>query len=207
MPVMPRQRLRLPPQVRANQILDAARDEFSERGFAATRMEDIARRCGLSKGGLYAHFYSKEGVFEALLNRSLQPLKAADLPNASAGAGLRQRVECLVERLHASLDHPDTAATLRLLLAEGERLPHRVAQWHELVIEPNMHMLSNALIDCAQEAGLQNSLLQRNPWLALTPVVHALVMSMVFGADSRRKRQYIQAHVDLLCELLQPRQP
>lgn len=49
-------RQRLPPEVRALQILDAALVEFSERGFAATRMEDIARRCGLSKGGALRPF-------------------------------------------------------------------------------------------------------------------------------------------------------
>ena len=53
------------------QILDAALEEFAERGFAATTMDDIARRCGLSKGGLYAHFAGKDLIFEALLHRSL----------------------------------------------------------------------------------------------------------------------------------------
>lgn len=49
----PPARRRLAPQVRVAQILDAALVEFSERGFAATTMDDIGRRCGLSKGGLY----------------------------------------------------------------------------------------------------------------------------------------------------------
>ena len=43
-------RQRRPPEVRVLQILDAALVECSERGFAAARMDDIARRCGLSKG-------------------------------------------------------------------------------------------------------------------------------------------------------------
>ena len=55
----PAGRRRLTPQVRMAQILDAALAEFSERGYAATTMDDIARRSGLSKGGLYAHFASK----------------------------------------------------------------------------------------------------------------------------------------------------
>ena len=47
----PPARRRLAPQVRIAQILDAALVEFSERGFAAATMDDIGRRCGLSKGG------------------------------------------------------------------------------------------------------------------------------------------------------------
>ena len=63
------QRRRLPPAVRVGQILDAALQEFSQAGYAGARMDDIALRAGLSKGGLYAHFDSKEAVFEALLER------------------------------------------------------------------------------------------------------------------------------------------
>ena len=80
-------RQRLPPEVRVLQILDAALVEFSERGFAAARMDDIARRCGLSKGGLYAHFAGKEEVFEALLTRSLAPPDFGQMP--VLGNGIR----------------------------------------------------------------------------------------------------------------------
>ena len=58
---------------RVGQILDAALQEFSAAGYTGARMDDIALRAGLSKGGLYAHFASKEEVFEALLARYLCP--------------------------------------------------------------------------------------------------------------------------------------
>ena len=64
-------RRRLPPALRVQQILDNALLEFEEHGFQAARMETIAQRSGLSKGGLYAHFDSKEQLFEALLTRSI----------------------------------------------------------------------------------------------------------------------------------------
>ena len=62
---------RLPPALRVQQILDNALLEFEGHGFQAARMETIAQRSGLSKGGLYAHFDSKEQLFEALLTRSI----------------------------------------------------------------------------------------------------------------------------------------
>ena len=61
-----RTRQRLSPDERIPQILDAALAEFTRCGFAAARMDDIAARCGLSKGGLYAHFGAKEALFDAL---------------------------------------------------------------------------------------------------------------------------------------------
>ncbi len=54
------------PQERRAQILQAARDCFAERGYAVTRVEEIAKAAGLSKGGLYVHFASKEAIFDAL---------------------------------------------------------------------------------------------------------------------------------------------
>src|ERR1700740_630418 len=56
-------------QARAPEILDAALACFSEKGFAATRMEDIARRAGISKGTIYLYFDSKQAVFKALAQR------------------------------------------------------------------------------------------------------------------------------------------
>src|SRR5246127_5232058 len=56
---------------RAPEILDAALACFSERGFAATRMDDIAARAGISKGTIYLYFDSKEAVFKALARASI----------------------------------------------------------------------------------------------------------------------------------------
>lgn len=52
---------------RRAQILEAARASFIENGYAHTRVDDIARRAGLSKGGVYFHFKSKREIFDALL--------------------------------------------------------------------------------------------------------------------------------------------
>ena len=65
------QRRRLAPALRVAQILDAALQEFSASGYAGARMDDIALRAEPVKGGLYAHFSSKEAVFEALIARHL----------------------------------------------------------------------------------------------------------------------------------------
>lgn len=57
----------LPEQARREQILSAARRCFIESGYHPTRMDDIARVAGLSKGGVYFHFKSKQDVFESLV--------------------------------------------------------------------------------------------------------------------------------------------
>lgn len=54
---------------RKSQILDAAQEEFAEHGFDEARMDDIARRSGLSKGGLYLYYKSKDALIAAMLRR------------------------------------------------------------------------------------------------------------------------------------------
>lgn len=199
-----RQRQRLPSDVRVRQILDAAQLEFSERGFAAARMDDIARRSGLSKGGLYAHFASKDEVFEALLTRSLRLPDLGDPPPLQAGTTAREVAQWLVERLHASLSHPDTLATFRLLMAEGERVPHLIDAWHRQLIEPHLALLRETLGRAGTWLG-SRSILLHEPWLALAPVVHLMVMQLIFGRAQPQRLEAREAHVALLIELLSPR--
>ena len=64
---MQRARSEAAKDTRRQALLTAALDEFFERGFAAARMDDIARRAGFSKGTLYLYFDSKEALFASLI--------------------------------------------------------------------------------------------------------------------------------------------
>lgn len=55
------------PKARPSEILSAALDLFSEKGFSATRMEDVAARAGLSKAGVYLYFDDKMALLQALM--------------------------------------------------------------------------------------------------------------------------------------------
>ncbi len=55
-------------------IIEAALDEFIARGFAATRIDDVAKRAGVAKGTIYLHFKDKESMFEELIRTALVPL-------------------------------------------------------------------------------------------------------------------------------------
>lgn len=187
------------------QILDAALVEFSERGFVAARMDDIARRCGLSKGGLYAHFAGKEEMFEALLTRSLAPPDLGEMPVLGTGTGVRPLAQWVVDKLYDSLGRPGVVATLRLLVAESARVPHLIALWKLNVVQPHLTLLGDILRAHAVPEGVVPSVITQEPWLVLSPVVHALLSQMVLGgADPHELEHYRRGHVALLCELLDP---
>lgn len=196
-------RLRLPPAVRSQQILDAALAVFAERGYAAARMDDIALRSGLSKGGLYAHFASKDEVFEALLSRMLVAPELGEPPSADLGAEVL--VDWLLDALHGSFQRPELHAVLRLLVAEAERVPGMVARWRSTVIEPFLAAVSELLARhlAGRGAAAATPLLAREPWLALSPAVHALLMQLILPDELLYPPQRIRlAHRELLLLLL-----
>lgn len=201
-------RRRLAPQVRVAQILDAALVEFSERGFAAATMDDIGRRCGLSKGGLYAHFASKDVIFEALLHRSLAPPEWQEPPAPPAEAGTRAFAQWLVDRLYAGLlERPAAVVTLRLLAAERGRVKDLVQLWERNVVLPNIALLADMLRAHAAHLGLPQSVIVREPRLVIAPVTHALLIQMILGDETAVGLECLRSsHVELLCELLDPRE-
>jgi AcrR family transcriptional regulator len=88
-------------------LLDAARDEFARRGVARARVEDIARRAGISKGAFYLHFRTKDDALREILQRFLGALHDHVLR--------RQEVE---DRIAREASAPDGAALARRLDAE-----------------------------------------------------------------------------------------
>ncbi len=198
---LPKRRLRLAPEARVPLILDAALEEFSRRGFSAARMDDIAQRCGLSKGGLYAHFDSKDAIFKALLDRTLNRTDWAQMPQLAAGADTRAVAEWIVDRLQAALLAPEVITLLRLLIPERERVPLRVDEWKNLT-QLNTQHVTAVISENLKASGRQDSVLARHPWLVLSPIVHVLLWHTVFGEGAEPDPHYRQAHIDMLCELL-----
>jgi len=111
-------------EVRKQQIRAAATRCFVRRGFAATRLLDIAREAGLSKGGVYFHYRAKEALFHDILEAQFAALQdrwgtdqAADQP---ADKALHALVAAHLQTLEAS---PDEARFCNLMLAMASQNP------------------------------------------------------------------------------------
>ena len=76
MPVSARARWRRRKDARPSEIIAAALESFAESGFAATRLDDIAARAGVTRGTLYLYFPSKEDLFKAVVRQSIVPILA-----------------------------------------------------------------------------------------------------------------------------------
>ncbi len=109
--------------LRRDAILAAALEEFSARGFAAARLEDMAQRAGVGKGTIYLHFRDKEALFQELVNTMLVPFIANIEAAPPAGLPIRLVLERLLDRFVCDIYGTDRRKLIRLIMTEGPRFP------------------------------------------------------------------------------------
>ncbi len=118
---MPRPRARAGLRPTRERLLDAAEAEFAARGFAAARLEDVARRAGLRRPSLLHHFASKQALYAAVLERAVAALAAGLTAAMSAQGAFPRRLDALVLAFRRFLDARPALAPLivRELVASG----------------------------------------------------------------------------------------
>jgi len=195
---------RLPAEVRVNQILDAALAEFSARGFTATRIDDIAARAGLSKGGVYTHFRNKDDVFRALLQRLLTPSVLDETSALQGPATVERVVELLAGELYAWSISEQAVATLRLLIAESMRVPDLVEQWRRSTEKAYVSKVGTLLKSGVDEGLLRGGVATENPLLLISPIAHVCMRQVIRAIPASRQElaRSRQAYARLLRELL-----
>jgi AcrR family transcriptional regulator len=121
---------------RPDEILDAALEEFETAGFDSARMEDVARRAGISKAGVYLYFDSKEALLKALIHREVTPIAARVEALAKAGqadpASALQRISGVALVL---LVQPRIFAIPRLVISIAQRFPDIAALYRTEVVD------------------------------------------------------------------------
>jgi AcrR family transcriptional regulator len=133
-PPSPRWRRRA--EARPEEILEAALAVFTERGFEAARMEDVARRAGLSKAGVYLYFESKEALLKALIETKMAPIAQQARDIAAAGVeNPRSALETMLRVMIMRLCDPKNVAVPRLVLAVAPRFPEIAEHYRTRVIE------------------------------------------------------------------------
>ena len=104
-------------------IVEAAMEEFIARGFAATRLDDIARRAGVAKGTIYLHFKDKESMFEELVRVVIVPVVARLTTLPPPVGSVRDLIEAFAGNFLKEVIGTRRGDLVRLIVAEGPRFP------------------------------------------------------------------------------------
>lgn len=143
----PRPRWERRKEARPAELLAAALDLFVEKGYAGTRLEDVAARAGVSKGTLYLYFQNKEELFKAVvrenivtqLSEAAQEMQDFDGPSEALLRGL-------IESWWKDFGATQAGALTKLLMAESGNFPEIARFFLEEVIEP-WHRLLGSVIE------------------------------------------------------------
>jgi AcrR family transcriptional regulator len=179
-------------------ILAAALDEFSERGFAAARLDDVARRAGVAKGTIYLYFRDKESLFQELIRAMLTPLIGTLEAMGQADVPLASLADHFVDLFVREVYETRRKDVIRLMIAEGRRFP-KLAEFYYREVLARIIAAVRALLTRAAERGEVAPSLAQFPPLIAAPGLIAIVWNGLFERfDPLDVRAMMKAHFALL---------
>jgi AcrR family transcriptional regulator len=169
-------------EARPDEVLDAALELFMENGFAATRVEDIARRAGLSKGTVYLYFPSKEAVLEALVRRAIIPIADSALGALADYEGdPRIVITMVIKMVGKRFSDPRIVAVPKVVFREVLGFPHLAEMYRVEVLDKVLPVV----VGLIRKGVEQGYLRQVDPELTVRsiigPLMLHLLMAEVFG--------------------------
>jgi AcrR family transcriptional regulator len=197
-------------EARPQELLDAALELFVEKGFSATRAEEVAARAGVSKGTLYLYYPSKEDLLKAVIEQRLSSEIAAGAAEAASFTGptdalLREVLTHWWQRLY---DSP-ASGVFKIIITEVRNFPE-LAEFHRRsVVEPGQRLIGELL-----QRGIDRGEFRK---VDLHTAVHSLVFPMIMvclhkhslGACIPEERldgkAFIRDHVEMMIEGLAAR--
>jgi AcrR family transcriptional regulator len=165
-------------QARPQELLDAALELFVEKGYAATRTDEVAQRAGVSKGTLYLYYPSKEELFKAVVRHNLSSLIAEGEELAGAFAGSSSDLLATLMRIWWERVGSTSAAGIhKIVLAEVRNFPEMAQFYTDEVIIPADRLFSGCVT-----RGIEQGEFRAMP---VHEVAHALIAPLIFMAVHR----------------------
>jgi AcrR family transcriptional regulator len=202
-----RQRRKL---ARPQELLDAALDLFVEKGFAATRSEEVAARAGVSKGTLYLYYPSKEELLKEVIRQNVvnQIAEGVEIVRSYEGSS-SELLGHMMRLWWERVGETRASGILKLMMSEVRNFPEIAQFYIDEVTAPCDRMLGGIV-----ERGIARGEFRQ---VKVDDVVHALIGPLLFlvmnkhslGACAAGARldakSIIEAHIDLVLHGLEPR--
>jgi AcrR family transcriptional regulator len=186
-------------QDRPQEITDAAFAAFAENGYAATRIEEVAKRAGVSKGLMYLYFKTKEELFKAVIRNVVM-----------------RRIDALIEVLESTemrsedfmrgpmaefmkqVPGSPIAVVIRLLLAEGPRHPDLVDYYWENVVSRALAAITGFVERGVERGEFRKTEVSELPQLIVAPVMLGMIWKLLFTKRSLDTDKLIDTHIDMI---------
>lgn len=186
---------------RRQAILAAALEEFSAAGFAAARLDDVAKRAGVAKGTIYLYFADKETLFQELARSMLSPLVGHVEKLANVEIPFPALADGLVDVMVRDVLGTRRKDIIRLIISEGTRFPALAEFYHREVLSKVFAALRKVLQRAVARGELRHKALIEFPQLLGAPLLVAVIWNSVFGhLQPLDARAMLKAHLDILLD-------
>jgi AcrR family transcriptional regulator len=195
-------------EARPGEILDAALAEFAARGFAASRMEDIAARAGVTKGTLYLYFPSKEELFKSLVRESIGAMITARRIEADAYQGsAAELLAAVLGRIGHFARTSDRAVLPKIVMSEAGNFPELLRFYRAEVVENGMALLGGIIARGIARGEFRAVDPEHAARLCVAPLLLVILWRTSFARDETRPYDLeglIETHIDVLLKGLAP---
>ncbi len=191
-------------QARPGELLAAALDLFVEKGFAATRAEEVAARAGVSEGTPFLYFPSKEELFKAVVRENISGRFGEwnDEFHAFTGSSADLVRHCMTvwwERVGAT----KASGITKLIISEARNFPDLAAFYQQEVIRPGQDLIRRILQRGIARGEFQVADMEYALFSITAPMVYLIMMKHSLGACVPQDypldpQRYISSQVDVL---------
>ncbi|HEX5788290.1 MAG TPA: TetR/AcrR family transcriptional regulator [Woeseiaceae bacterium] len=184
---------------RPQEIVEAAFAAFAEGGYAGTRVEDVARRAGVSKGLTYLYFRTKEELFKAVIrnvvSRRVEALiRLVEQTELSSEEFVRGPLLAFMKSVPGSR----IPVVIRLLVAEGARHPDLVDYYWENVVGPGLAAIRRFVERGVARGEFRRSAVNDLPQLFLAPVMLSMVWKILFPTRALDTDRLMETQLEML---------
>ncbi|PRC92442.1 TetR/AcrR family transcriptional regulator [Solimicrobium silvestre] len=187
---------------RPQELLSAALEIFVERGYAATRLEEVARKAGVSKGTLYLYFENKEELFKAVVRDTIVPniAQAEQLISEFQGSTKELFIE-LITHWCEQISAPNLAGICKLMFAEASNFPELAEFYYAEVINRNELMIIQLLERGMQSGEFRQLDLSVMPKIVTAPIVMLMLWSNTFSCCEPHaivRDDYVRSYIEVI---------
>jgi len=170
-------------QARPSELVAAALDLFVEKGYAATRAEEVATRAGVSKGTLFLYFASKEDLFKAVVRENisgLYPEWSTELDSFSGSSG--ELLHYCMQAWWARIGDTQASGISKLIMSEARNFPELAEFYQQEVVEPGSALIRRILQRGVDRGEFRPLDLQYGVHVVLAPMIFLVMWKHSLGA-------------------------
>lgn len=187
-------------EARPEEIVDSAMKLWASQGFAATKIDEIAKGAGVAKGTVYLYFTSKEAIFEeAVKLRLVSTMEQIDRMTKDDAVTTQELLQNFYRAVYTELFIKGSATLMKVLIAEGHRFPELARAYKTIALSKGMNTIATILergVKRGELAAAANSIDKR---LIMAPVIMFATWGMVVGKNSEAEFfRLIEDHIAIL---------